>query len=44
MRYFVVGVMSITTHSRGEKGYRTLQGENLRKIFVEMIASLVGYG
>lgn len=35
------GVMAITTHARGEKGYRLLQGDNLRKVFTDMITKLV---
>ena len=33
--------MSITTHVRGDKGYKTIQGENLRKMFTQMLATEV---
>jgi len=37
----MLGVMSITTHIRGEKGFKPLQGETLRRMFTGMIATQV---
>ena len=37
----IVGVMSITTHTRGSKGYKVLQGDYLRTMFTDMIKTQV---